>query len=60
MTKPTKSEITPGLLLASARFSEVLVLAAPTSRGMVRCEVFMPVSGEQRVVMLPMQSLRWQ
>lgn len=60
MNKPSASEIVPGLLLASTRFSEVLVLAKPTSRGMVRCEVTMPVSGEVRVVSLPRQVLRWQ
>lgn len=58
MNRPTKSEIIPGLLLTSARFSEVLVLAAPASRGMVQCRVY--VSGVERDVTLPVQSLRWQ
>lgn len=58
MNRPTKSEIVPGLLLASARWSEVLVLAPPNSRKMVKCRVW--ASDGERDVTLPMQSLRWQ
>lgn len=59
MNRPTKEEIVPGLLLASARWSDVEVLGwTNKSRGLVRCAVFAPEG--QRVVTLPMQSLRWQ
>lgn len=56
--RPTKSEIVPGLLLASVRFNEVLVLAAPDTLGMVPCEV-LARTGTFRVS-LNMRDLRWQ
>ena len=57
MAKIQKSEVVPGLLVRSARWSEVLVLAQPNSRGMVRCEVY--TTEGPRQVTLPYQTLRW-
>jgi hypothetical protein len=60
MNKPTKSEIVPGLLLASTRYSEVLVLDwFNKARGLVRAQA-PDLSGNMREVVLPMSVLRWQ
>jgi hypothetical protein len=57
MTKMKKSEIVPNLLVRSARWSDVLILSAPNSRGMVRCRVW--ASDGEREISLPWQVLRW-
>jgi hypothetical protein len=61
MTKPTKSEIVPGLLLASTRYSEVVILGwFNKSRGVVSAQVNDGGARQGETVTLPMQVLRWQ
>lgn len=57
MTKIAKSEIVVGLLVRSTRWDEVLVLALPNSRNMVKCRVW--ASDGPRDISLPLQVLRW-
>lgn len=61
MNKPTKSEIVPGLVLRSARFSEVVIVDwFNKSRGIVRAQVMDGGPRQGDVVTLPIQTLRWQ
>jgi len=63
MNKPTKSEVVPGLILASTAVKtsggEVLVLNVPTSGNTVCVEAF-DWRGEPYTRNVPLSSLRWQ
>jgi hypothetical protein len=58
MAKIKKEDVVPGLLCASARYSDLMVVGwFSKSRGLVNCLASLP--GENRPVTLPYQSLRW-
>lgn len=60
MNKPRKDEIVVGLVLASNRYKEVMVLGwFKKSRGLVKVQS-LDATTFGREVVLPMQSLRWQ
>ncbi len=56
--KDERNQITAGLMVATARFSEALVLRAPDSRGMVLCRVYLR-DGSEADMSFPVQTLRW-
>jgi hypothetical protein len=61
MRKIAKSEVTPGLLCATAAYPEVLVLGIPNSRGMVKVRVVRAQPGSARAgweVSIPWKVLR--
>lgn len=58
MAKIAKSEIVVGLLVATTRYSDVLVLSLPKARlGLVRIQVMEP--GRTFETEVPWQALRW-
>ncbi len=57
-TSVPRAEIQPGMILRSTRWSELLILSAPNSRGMVRCETY-DSTGTAIVVVLPYKVIRW-
>lgn len=57
MRKVAKADVSPGLLCRSFRYSDLMVVSKPNSRGMVECLAHLPT--ENRPVTLPWQVLHY-
>lgn len=59
MAKIAKSDVVPGLLVATTRYREAVVVSGPNSRGMVRLEILDAGPHFGAVLSFPVQVLRW-